>query len=107
MATTAQGYGIEATLTPEALEVRATTKAGRMALFGPDPRERVVIPLERIASAVHRTPPKRVLMMVNGRLDVRLVDGTRYQMHYRARKNRDFGVLADEVVAAVNPARSA
>lgn len=104
---TAQGYGVEATLTAEELQIRATTKAGRIGLFGPDPRERVVIPLERIASAHHRTPPRFVLMAVNGRLDVRLLDGTRYQMHYRARKNRDFGVLADAVVAAVTPAQSA
>lgn len=107
MATTAQGYGIEATLTPEALHVRATSRAGRLAMFGPDPREEVTIPLDQIASAHHRTPPRFVLMAVNGRLDVRTVDGTRYQMHYRARKNRDFGVLADAVVAAVTPAQSA
>lgn len=105
--TTAQGYGVEATLTAETLHVRATSRAGRMALFGPDPREEVVIPLEQISSARHKTPPKGVLMTINGLLDVTTVDGKRYQMHYRARKNRDFGVLADAVVAAVTPAQSA
>lgn len=107
MATTAQGYGIEATLFPEALRVRATTKAGRMALFGPDPRQEVLVPLDQIASAHHRTPPRFVLMAINGRLDVRTVDGARYQMHYRARRDRAFRSLADEVVAAVSPAQSA
>lgn len=105
--TTAQGYGVEATLTAEALHVRATTKAGRMGLFGPDPREEVTIPLEQITSARHRTPPRFVLQSINGLLDVRTADGKRYQMHYRARKNRDFGVLADTVVAAVTPVPSA
>lgn len=107
MTTTAQGYGVEATLTAETLHVRATSRAGRMALFGPDPREEIVIPLDQIASARHKTPPKRVLMTINGLLDVRTLDGKRYQMHYRARKNRDFGVLADAVVAAVTPVQSA
>jgi len=107
MSTTAQGYGVEATLTAEELQIRATTKAGRIGLFGPDQRERVVIPLQRIASARHKKPPRFVLMAINGLLDVRLVDGTRYQMHYRARKNRDFGRLADSVVAAVRPVPSA
>lgn len=107
MATTAQGYGCEATLTPEALQVRATTKAGRMALFGPDPRQEVLVPLDQIASARHQAPPKWALMAINGRLDVRTVDGTRYQMHYRAKRDRAFRELADELVAAVSPARSA
>lgn len=107
MSQTAQGYAIEATLTDESLHVRATTKMGRFALMGPDPGNEVTIPLEQIASATHRRPPKRVLMAVNGMLDVRTVDGKRYQLHYRARKNRDFGALADAVVAAVTPVQSA
>lgn len=107
MTTTAQGYGIEATLTDETLHVRALSKLFAFALTGPDRASEVTIPLDEIASARHQRPPKRVLMTVNGMLDVTTVGGKRYQMHYRARKNRDFGVLADAVVAAVTPAQSA
>jgi hypothetical protein len=103
--TTAQGYGVEATLTDEALRLRATTKMGRTALFGPDPRDVVDVPLEQIASATHK-PPK-IAGFINGLLDVRTTDGIRYQVHYRVKKNRDFGALADDVVAAVTPAPSA
>lgn len=105
MTTTAQAYGVEATLTDEALRLRATTKMGRTALFGPDPREVVEVPLEEIAAATHKAP--RVAGFVNGLLDVRTTDGVRYQVHYRVKKNRDFGSLADAVVAAVTPAPSA
>lgn len=107
MTTTAQGYGIEATLTDESLHVRALSKLFAFALTGPDGTSEVTIPLSEIAAVHHRRPPKRVLMAVNGLLDVTTVGGKRYQMHYRARKNRDFGVLADAVVAAVTPAQSA
>lgn len=105
MATTAQGYGVEATLTDDALRLRATTKMGRTALFGPDPRDTVVVPLEQIASATHRTP--KIAGFINGLLDVRTVDGTRYQLHYRVKKNRGFREFADAVVAAVTPVPSA
>jgi len=106
MTSTAQGYGVEATLTPEALTIRATSRAGRASVFGPDPRDEVTIQLQEIASARHIAPPKVLLGAVNGVLVVRTVDGTRYQLNYRARKNRDFGPLAEAVVAAVTPAQS-
>jgi hypothetical protein len=101
VATTAQAYGVEATLTDAALHLRATSKMGRVALFGPDPRDAVDVPLEEIASARHTPPPKWALRFINGHLDVRTTAGTRYQVHYRASKNREFGPLADAVVAAV------
>lgn len=107
MATTAQAYGVVATLTEGTLELRATTKMGRTALFGPDSRDFVEMPLDQIASARHRPPPKWALQFINGHLDVRTTDGTRYQVHYRASKNREFGPLADALVAAVSPAQSA
>ena len=45
MATTAQGYGIEATLTDETLHVRALSKLFAFALTGPDGTSEVTIPL--------------------------------------------------------------
>lgn len=107
---TAQGYGIEATLTDEALYVRATSKMGRIALLGPDAQdgtEDVTIPLDEIAYAKHFDPPKWALGTANGRLDVRTASGRRYQLHYRVKKNADFSPFADAVVAAVTPAQSA
>lgn len=104
MSITARGYHSEATLDGDMLTIRSTTKVGRVALFGPDPREELTIPVDQIASAHHREPPKWALMGVNGQLDLRTHDGTRYQLHYRAKKNADFGPLADAVVAAVEAA---
>jgi hypothetical protein len=107
MTSTAQGYGVEATLTPETLTIHATSRAGRISVFGADQRDEVVIPLHEIASARHIAPPKVLLGAVNGVLVVRTEEGVRYQLNYRARKNRDFGPLADAVVAAVTPVQSA
>jgi hypothetical protein len=107
MTSTAQGYGVEATLTPEALTIRATSRAGRISVFGPDPRDEVTIPLHEIASARHMAPPKVLLGAVNGVLVVRTQAGVRYQLNYRVRKNRDFRAFADAVVAAVTPVQSA
>jgi len=104
MTSTAQGYGVEATLEPEALTIRATSKAGRMSVFGADPRDEVTIPLHEIASAKHVRPPKVLLGAVNGTLVVRTEAGVRYQLNYRAKKNADFGPLADAIVEAVTPA---
>jgi len=101
MTITAQGYGVEATLTPQTLTIRATSKAGRMSVFGPDPRDEVTIPLGDVTSARHIAPPKILLGAMNGVLVVRTADGKRYQLNYRARKNREFRPLAEAVVAAV------
>lgn len=104
---TVQGYGVEVTLAPDTLTIRATSKAGRMSVFGADPRDEVTIPLEEIASAKHVKPPKALLGAVNGTLVVRTEEGVRYQLNYRARKNADFGPIADAIVEAVTPAQSA
>lgn len=105
--TTAQGYGIEATLTDEALYVRATSKMGKIALLGPDAQdgtEDVTIPLGQVVYAKHFAPPKWALGTANGRLDVRTAGGKRYQLHYRVKKNRDFAPFAEAVIAAVKDA---
>lgn len=107
MEITADAYGSSATLTDDALTIRATGKMGRMALFGPDPRSERTIPLTEITHVGHRPPPKMALGSVNGSLHVHTADGAKYELHYRVKKNRDFGALADAVVAAVNSARSA
>jgi hypothetical protein len=108
--TTAQGYGVEATLTDDALRLRATTKMGRIALLGPDGQDgtdAVTVPLGEITYAKHFAPPKWALGTANGRLDIRTAGGKRYQLHYRVKKNRDFRAFADAVVAAVTPVPSA
>lgn len=108
MTTTAQAYGSEATLTDDALTIRATSKTGRFALFGQDPRNEITLPLAEIASAEHYYPSAAARALgANGRLDVHTVDGRRYQVHYRVKKNQDVRPLADALVAAVNAAQSA
>lgn len=105
--TTAQGYCVEMTFDGEALTIRATNKVGRLSVFGPDPRSEVTLQLDEIASVNHIKPPKALFGAVNGTLVVRTEEGTRYQLNYRAKKNADFGPLAEAVVEAVSLAQSA
>jgi hypothetical protein len=107
VATTAQGYGVEATLSEDSLHVRATTKMGRIALLGPDGQDgtdSVTVPVADVAYVKHFAPPKWALGTANGRLDVRTTAGKRYQLHYRVKKNQDFAAFAESVVAAVKNA---
>lgn len=105
--TTAQGYCVEMTLDKETLTIRATNKIGRLSVFGPDPRSEVTLQFDEIASVNHTKPPKVLLGAVNGTLVVRTVEGARYQLNYRAKKNADFGPLAEALEAAVTIAQSA
>lgn len=107
MANTAQAYGVQATLSEDALHVRATTKMGRIALLGPDGQDgtdAVTVPLADITHVKHFAPPKWALGTANGRLDIRTTAGKRYQIHYRVKKNQDFAAFAEAVVAAVKDA---
>lgn len=98
---TADGYGSSATLTADALTIRAKGRMGRMALFGADKRDQITIPLADIAKVKHQPPPRSALGAVNGHVDVYTADGTRYEMHYRAKKNAAFGDLARALVERV------
>lgn len=106
MTTTATGYLVEATLADDSLTIRGTNKAGRFALFGPDPRESATIPLTEIAEARHKAP-KGPLGFVNGILEIQTREGQKYALNYRAKKQAEFGAFAEQVVAAVTAARSA
>jgi hypothetical protein len=100
----AKGYGIEATLTPHELRARGTNKATHLALVGPEsPHEEdghLVLPLDQIASVQHTRP--KMAGFVNGHVVVRTVDGRKYEMHYRAKKQAGFADLGDALAAAVN-----
>lgn len=99
----AEGHGLTATLTDDALHIRATGRLVRGGLFGfqkddsGQRRSEITLPLAEIAAAEHR---KRLLVLHTN-------DGRRYRLQYASRRQTDFPALADQVVAAVTAARSA
>lgn len=98
---TAEGYGIDATLTPTELRVHGRNKMARIALRGEEHAAGdVVLPLEQIASVDHQRP--KMGGMVNGHVIVRTVDEKKYELHYRAKKHADFADFADRLVEAVS-----
>lgn len=77
------------------LRVHGKNKAARIALAGEDHDQDVEVARDEIASVGFRNAS----MLVNGRVDVRTLDGKRYQLHFR-RKNRDaFAQLAQDLGA--------
>jgi hypothetical protein len=103
---TAQGYGITATLTPDELRVKGNSKPFHFGLVGAgSPHEQngvIVLPLDEIAEVKHSRP--KLLGFINGGLVVRMAGGRKYEMRYRAKKQRDFAEFADAVVEAVGVA---
>ena len=97
---TAEAYGSAVSLTDDTLTIRATSKIGRAALFGPSDQNEVTLPLEQIATVDHAAP--KMGGLVNGHLDIRTTDGKRYEVHYRAKKNADFQPLAEALSAAIH-----
>ncbi len=84
----------------QALVLRGTTRAGRVALLGENHKTgEVRIPSEHIGTVELHEP--KLGGAVNGNLIIRHVDGTKYQLHYR--KKQSAGVEALAAALGVTP----
>ena len=80
------------------LEVVPRGRVSTVALLGDDRGDgRLVLPVGRIASVSFRAGNP----LVNGLLDVRSVEGKRYQLHFRRKSNAEFAGLHAALVEAV------
>lgn len=77
------------------LRAHGKNKAARVALAGEDHEQDVIVTRDWIASVGYRKAGR----MTNGRVDVRTVDGKRYQLHFRRKQREGFEALARDLGA--------
>lgn len=89
------GYMTDVQWDGATLRVHGKNKAARVALAGEDHGSDVVVTRDQIADVGYR----KAGAMVNGRVDVRTVDGKRYQLHFRKKQAAGFEQLARDLGA--------